>query len=147
MKVCNLWLMLSLLFLGMNFSACGDDDDDYATEDLVGTWKMIHQQGFEIDPESENTDWNGAPEGDDYVFATLIFNSDGSFKDDEGDEGKWSLNGSTLSLKYYYEGELDDEYTLQVLELSFSKSVLEIHIKETEDGDYEYYNKMTFQKQ
>lgn len=67
---------------------------------------------------------------------------------DEGEGGKWTLHGNTLTLKYYYNGEVDEVYELKVLELSSSKAVLEIQIKETDEGGaYEYYNKMTYQKQ
>lgn len=60
----------------------------------------------------------------------------------------WTLHGNTLTLKYYYNGEVDEVYELKVLELSSSKAVLEMHYKETEHGStYEYYNKMTYQKQ
>ena len=45
-----------------------------------------------------NEEWNGAPEGDDFVNFT--FNADGTF--DEGEGGKWTLHGNTLTLKYYY---------------------------------------------
>ena len=138
---------LLMVVLCLNFTACGDDDDDEITSDnLVGRWVMIHQQGYEKYEEMPNLneEWNGAPEGDDFVNFT--FNADGTF--DEGEGGKWTLHGNTLTLKYYYNGEVDEVYELKVLELSSSKAVLEIQYKETEHGStYEYYNKMTYQKQ
>lgn len=138
---------LLMVVLCLNFTACSDDDDDEITSDnLVGRWVMIHQQGYEKYEEMPNLneEWNGAPEGDDFVNFT--FNADGTF--DEGEGGKWTLHGNTLTLKYYYNGEVDEVYELKVLELSSSKAVLEIQYKETEHGStYEYYNKMTYQKQ
>ena len=147
--------MKSLRFIGMaivaiimsvNFVACSDDDDEITSDNLVGRWVMIHQQGYEKYEEMPNLneEWNGAPEGDDFVNFT--FNADGTF--DEGEGGKWTLHVNTLTLKYYYNGEVDEVYELKVLELSSSKAVLEMHYKETEHGStYEYYNKMTYQKQ
>ena len=39
---------LLMVVLCLNFTACGDDDDDEITSDnLVGRWVMIHQQGYE----------------------------------------------------------------------------------------------------
>ena len=84
--------------------------------------------------------------GSAYSGGGFTFNEDGTF--DEGEGGKWTLHGNTLTLKYYYNGEVDEVYELKVLELSSSKAVLEIQIKETDErGAYEYYNKMTYQKQ
>ena len=48
--------MKTLRFIGMaivaiimsvNFVACSDDDDEITSDNLVGRWVMIHQQGYE----------------------------------------------------------------------------------------------------
>ena len=30
--------LIVILFLGLTFAACGDDDDDVGSIDIVGTW-------------------------------------------------------------------------------------------------------------
>ena len=120
-------MALVAIIMSVNFVACSDDDDEITSDNLVGRWVMIHQQGYEKyeNMPNLNEEWNGAPEGDDFVNFT--FNADGTF--DEGEGGKWTLHGNTLTLKYYYNGEVDEVYDLKVLELSSSKAVLAVRLR------------------
>jgi len=148
-KVCNLWLVgICLLLMGMNFTACSDDDDVNAS-DLIGLWEPVHIEGYET-YQGETDRWNtdiDAATYDDGEYPRVEFLNGGIVKtyyysdgwtDDE--EGTYKLEGT----KIHIQGHGDDEgYDLTVVSLNSNQLVVEE--KYSEDGD-EYYEKVTYKK-
>lgn len=88
-------MMLGLMLMAINFTACNDDDDDDKNPSIIGTWEVIS---------------NG------YV-SQLTFNADGSCfskewpqsnpNEVEVDTGKYIASGNTLSI--WWASEADEE--------------------------------------
>lgn len=94
--------------LSVGFASCGDDEDegDISEAGLVGTWELIHSEGWYKDSEypEDNEEWNEPAEGEDRSRVT--FNADGSGLDgSEEDSFYWSLKGNVLTLSYDKDSE------------------------------------------
>lgn len=44
-KYCYLWLTyICLLFVGLNFTACSDDDEEVDLSQFEGTWGLVREE-------------------------------------------------------------------------------------------------------
>ena len=141
---------LLLVVLCLNFTACGDDDDDEdnrpLSEKIVGHWVLTHEEGYVKDsnyPEDDHA-WNHAPKDECEYFGNFTFREDGTYSEYDLDGTsnpqsieKWSVNVITL-----IEDE-HEQYDLKVLEITSNKLVLEYYLK---DETTEDYAKMTYKR-
>ncbi|MBR5653353.1 MAG: hypothetical protein IKX22_04665 [Prevotella sp.] len=92
MKKILIWMFAAILSCGMTtvFTSCNEDDVEefIAKATLVGTWN--------VSATSSPTLPDGASLG---LGETITFKSSGSFENNYGEEGDWSLNGWTLKMK------------------------------------------------
>lgn len=47
----KLFLIVAAMFAAVSFSACSDDDDKIDPNQIVGTWQITREVGYEIVPE------------------------------------------------------------------------------------------------
>jgi len=94
---------LLMVVLCLNFTACGDDDDDDPSNPIVGVWQN--------DDEGEHLRWTFRNDGsgeehlfydDDSKSSTLIINYD----DDDTDKYTININGNTMTAKNEYGTEI-----------------------------------------
>jgi hypothetical protein len=139
-----------MVVLCLNFTACGDDDDDDTptSEKLVGQWTLVYEEGYEKDPAYPDDDetWAGAPGAECHYYGHFTFKSDESFTEYEMDNstigtGTWILRNNTLALLYTGTDVSDD---LEIIELTSNKLILQRYDKRS-DGEVRFY-KMTYQK-
>jgi len=149
---------LVLLFILFALPSC-KENDDVSMSDIVGTWRLIAEEGYEkkngeiIDQWSENCSEVG------HVWG-LGFKKDGMAFDyhdedmEENDVMKWTLKGREITLVYrldngsYYE---EEPTLMKILHLDSSKLVIEEKIIEERNSKgeiirYEMYDKMTLKK-
>ena len=131
---------LLMIVLCLNFTACGDDDEDVN--------RALVEEGFEKDFEHPEYDeaWSHAPKDECEYFGNFTFREDGTYSEYDLDGTsnpqsieKWEVNGNVITL---IEDEYE-QYDLKVLEISSNKLVLEFHDK---DETSEHYAKMTYKR-
>lgn len=142
---------LLMVVLCLNFTACGDDDEEDnrpLSEKLLGKWILVYEEGYEKNPAypEHDEEWSRVLEGECYDYGHLTFRADGTFTEYELDNsvignGKWTLADKIVSLRY---GSDTDTYELKVTEITATKLVL-VRDEVKPDGDKEY-SKMTYQK-
>lgn len=96
MKKLNLFAVLMLFMASLTFVSCGDDDDDYSTDDIIGTWSVL-----KVDLTAE---MDGVIDDDDSTHETyemgqfnLTFNADGTCTSNIGSEKyEWSISGNKI---------------------------------------------------
>lgn len=145
------------LFALITFAACSDDDDESnlpATEaNIVGTWKIVHEQGYDDDTWSEDyprTDEEG------WWYWTYTFDEGGTGTQTEYgtiDKGKvkyadsWKLNysisGNTLTMTIWYDDDEAEEESYQIKSLTKSQLVL---FERDDDQDDGYYHSETYKR-
>ena len=134
-----LLIIMSLIPL-TTMNSCSDDSDDDLdglNKDLIGTWVLIHDEGYEM-YEGEKDEYNNSYEVSEKSWVRE-FHEDGSFVgyDEEiKDEGTWKMQGDSLFISI---GGLQVDKE-RVLSLNASKLVTE---SREEDS---WYDKSTFQK-
>lgn len=141
----KLMMGIAMALFSFSMASCGDDDDEVGSADeLIGTWSVIHEEGYSKANGEIEESWN-----DDYEEGkeTLIFKEDhtvgGTYLSDKG--LTWSYKGNKLTIKW--ENDHEDSMELTVLEMSSSRLVGELHDKYKEEGiSYEDYGKITCKK-
>ena len=109
MKKINFYGLLLMLALvtTLGFASCSSDDDsgNEATSEtsLIGTWTAV--KGEFVLKEDGNVVQNFT---DTELHTTFVFNSDGTFECVPG--GRWTLDGSELTLDYSTSYEADYEH-------------------------------------
>jgi len=135
------------VIMSVNFAACGDDDDDVNTADLVGLWEGVSSDYVEkANGEVVYTDT------DDLSDVRMKFNSDGTLVGYEKVNGVW-IEEDYVATWTYKDGKLyatseDAENVIgNVIEVNSERLVIGIHETETEDGvKYEYQDTSTYKK-
>ena len=106
---------LLMIVLCLNFTACGDDDEDDnrpLVEKLIGHWVLTYEEGFEKDFEHPEYDeaWSHAPKDECEYFGNFTFREDGTYSEYDLDGTsnpqsieKWEVNGDVITL-------IEDEY-------------------------------------
>ncbi len=130
--------LLLMLFAATLFLSCSDDDNNYSASDLVGTWRVTNEQGYEKvngviqDQWDENYSENNGHR--------ITFNENGLLSgwDEEGD--KWALSGDKIVITYAYDGATE-EWKIVTL----TSTTLITEFAENIGNDSEY-NKVTFVK-
>ncbi|MFS3009399.1 lipocalin family protein [Bacteroides thetaiotaomicron] len=142
---------LLMVVLCLNFTACGDDDEEDnrpLAEKLIGHWVLTYEEGFIKDSEYPDDDeaWSHAPKDECEYFGNFTFRADGTYSEYDLDGTsnpqsieKWSVNGNVITL---IEDE-HEQYDLKVLEITSDKLVLEHYFK---DESYEVRAKMTYKR-
>ena len=135
------------IVMSVNFAACGDDDDDFNSADLVGLWEGVTSEYYEkvngeiIDEETENLD-----------DTRMKFNSDGTITAYSKNNGTWVVEEVTPTWqikdgKLYTQSEDGEPLIATILELNSERLVLELIESGTEDGQkWECYDKSTYRK-
>ena len=79
-------MTLLMVVLCLNFTACGDDDDDDPSNPLVGVWQN--------DDEGEHLRWTFRNDGsgEEHLF----------YDDDDTDKYTININGNTMTAKNEY---------------------------------------------
>lgn len=161
MKQMNFWGMMAMLLCAvvMGFSSCSDDDEsDFSSSALVGTWEGVtvdwcyKQNGVVVDEEDEG-------EGEDISDERWKFNADGTalqgYKYSGADSWEWDdepcqwkLEGNKLIIMDDPAGGIDDwEESATIKELSANRLVVELHDKYTDDGVvYEDYERQVYRR-
>lgn len=116
----KLFFFAAALFAAVSFSACSDDDDNINPNQIIGTWQITREIGYEIVPGEgrfeKDITYPIDDVNDDYGFYyTYTFNEDGS--------------GTYKSFNYYENNQLQEEWPLKY---SISNNVLII------PQEYEY---------
>lgn len=135
------------VIMSVNFAACGDDDDDFNTADLIGLWEGVSSDSVEKE--------NGQivdTDTDDLSDVRMRFNSDGTLVGYEKVNGVW-IEEDYVSTWIYKDGKLyatseDAENVIgNVIELNSERLVIGGSYSETEDGiKYEYQETSTYKK-
>ena len=149
----SLFLCLAMLATTFTLTSC-DKDDVGSSSDLIGTWKLVRMQGYEIYDGDEDS-WDYDEDELDFV-ERIIFKKNGTgswiseghedfeYEGDEGevDEEKFEYTFKDNKLKMHF----DDSYieTFKVVKLTSSELVFEYREKD-DDGD-EYSEKFYFKK-
>ena len=138
----KLFLIVAAMFAAISFSACSDDDDNKVDPNqIVGTWQITNEVGFDIGGEQagERSDWNITypidDVNDDYGFYfTYTFNEDGTgryksyyYYDNNNLNSNWSIeytisNNQLLIYEEPEEGNPTSVYDIK--ELTKNKLVL-----------------------
>ena len=121
-------MMLALMVAALSFTACGSDDDDegeFSSSDIVGTWKGENIKGWILDEELI-----GEYDEDEIMSVLLQFRSDGKCisvgtRENENENevmyANWHLNYGRLSLYFPDDG---DTYVVDVISLNKKKLVI-----------------------
>lgn len=125
MKKLNLFAVLMLFIASFTFVSCGDDDDDYSADDIVGTWNVV-----KVDLTAEV---NGVVDEEESTHETyemgqftMTFNADGTYTSNrEPGKYNWSISGNKINLD-------GDEATI---ELKSNHCIVKINEVETDEGD------------
>lgn len=135
------------VIMSVNFAACGDDDDDFDTADLIGLWEGVSSDSVEKE--------NGQivdTDTDDLSDVRMRFNSDGTLVGYEKVNGVW-IEEDYVSTWIYKDGKLyatseDAENVIgNIIELNSERLVIGGSYSETEDGiKYEYQETSTYKK-
>lgn len=140
----NLFMIAVVALFSLTMFSCGDDDDDNDesagnVDNLIGTWSIIKDEGYEkYNGESDPWD-NTFPEGE----VIVVVSADHKISGGDFDEGStWSYKGNKLTLNLPYKDEIEIQ-VWTVLELTSTRLVVECYEKE---GENEYYQKTTFKK-
>lgn len=141
-----------LMFAAVNLCACSDDDDNSGNSDLVGTWEVVTDKGWEkVNGEIKDSwDQEGNEIGDKW---RLDFKENGRFymydvvgsDVTDSDEVSWAYKNGKIYLYSAING-IESEFWA-VKELSSSNLALESYYKYEEDGDvYEEWAYSTYKK-
>lgn len=135
------------IVMSVNFAACGDDDDDVNTADLIGLWEGVSSDSVEkengqiVDTDTE-----------DLSDLRMRFNSDGTLVGYEKVNGVW-IEEDYVATWTYKDGKLygtseDAENVIgNVIEVNSERLVIGISETATEDGiKYEYQETSTYKK-
>ncbi len=154
-KLNYLWMLGLLMFAAVNLCACSDDDEDNpGNSDLVGTWQILTDKGWDkINGEIEyEWDQKGDELGD--QMGTVVFKEDGSFyiydqygniELEEGVDFTWSYRDGKIFL-YAVQYKMEQEWAT-VKELTSSFLAVESYYKYEEGGDvYETWSYSTLKK-
>lgn len=135
------------VIMSVNFAACGDDDDDFNTADLIGLWEGVSSDSVEKE--------NGQivdTDTDDLSDVRMRFNSDGTLIGYEKVNGVW-VEEDYVSTWTYKDGKLyatsvDEENVMgNIIEVNSERLVIGISETATEDGiKYEYQETSTYKK-
>ena len=155
------FVFCAALFAAISFAACSDDDDESnlpVTEaNIVGTWKIVHEQGYEDDGYEIETWSDDYPCTDEDVwwYWTFTFDEGGTCTQKEidiidkvesssgSDKFSYSISGNTLTLSNEDEGG-DDIVRYRIDKLTKSQLVL---FESQDDGYYSHLeNTMTFKR-
>ena len=125
-------------------SSCNKDDDGKIdSNSIVGTWKAVSDEGYEI-YDGEKDEWKDTY-GDDEYF-TVTFNANGTgvtvdIYDGETyeDEFTWNLSGNNLSIKFA--GQIEEVGKVESLT---STTLVVVYEWVSSDGKEKEYNKTTF---
>jgi len=133
------YLFVAVLCLG--FVSCSDDDD-FEDSQIVGTWTVTKEEGYEY-VDGEKDPWNESYKDGEWVY---VLNEDGTgeeYEDNYGPYGfTWKLkNGNKLTLDFNY---IDEPRTVKITKLNGTNLVFE-YKGEDEDG-YDFYSKVTLKK-
>ena len=162
----NFWMYLLVAVMSVCTTSCSDDDEGGVSVDtIVGVWEGIDADYWSTNPNTQEENWwltetekDQEEYGEDISDYRVEFTSDQFYRvyrydqyNDKwyttGSNGKWKIEGNTLSLMAYdssedkYDEETPEVY--QILELKGTKITLEYH-KKTSAG--ETYRKVTFRQ-
>jgi len=101
------------LLAALSFTACSDDDETnlpITPDNIVGTWQIVHQEGWEI-YDGEKETWSEDYSNEDGWYWTISFDTNNSYVETEYDNGKvydmnngtYSISGNTITLNDSYE--------------------------------------------
>lgn len=147
-------LAIIAIVMSVNFSACGDDDDEgiESPDYLIGVWQGTVASGWETD-DGEKFNYSG----EDLSDARVTFKEDGTWVEEyrnnndspwyEDESGTWKLEGQKLIRTVNSMGGalMEEDWASfyeNVLSLTKNKLVMEQYGKE-DDGD-EMYIKLEF---
>ncbi len=127
----KLFFCAAALLAAISFAACSDDDDEtnlpVTSDNIVGTWQIVHEEGWEIyDGEKDTWSWDYPDE--DGWYCTLTFDKKSSLTNIEYEGGNeidrktvtYSISGNTLTLK----DEYSNEESVEIKKLTESELVL-----------------------
>ena len=113
-------LFLSVLTLGLSVASCSsDDDNDGASASIEGKWELS-QVGYIVGGKETLEDVkNGSCSNDTYEFTsdgkvkeTTYYSNEGKCEA-ETDNGTWTKNGNTLTIKFTGDTQ-GDSYEIEV---------------------------------
>lgn len=155
----KLFLIVAAMFAAVSFSACSDDDDKIDPNQIVGTWQITREVGYEIVPEEgkmeKDITYPIDDVNDDYGFYfTYTFNENGTgryksyyYYDNNRLDSNWSIeytisNNQLLMYEEPEEGNPTSVYNIK--ELTKNKLVL---LYKVDDNDgYKAEITTTFKK-
>lgn len=153
MKVVTWKVFLCITMMVGMFSlvSCGDEDenDSDARSSLIGTWVLVHSEGYEVE-DGEKSYWDedvlGEEDADPMVFNE---NGKGTIVSDEGVtiHCEWSVKNGYLIQTATIEEE-KETISSKIVLLENDTLVLENFEKgdETDPEGYEFYEKLTYKR-
>lgn len=151
-KLSCLFLMSMLMFMGISFTSCSDDDDEGINNvsDLYGVWIPVYAEGYEKGGGEDDTWSNALNVANNYSgYSSIEFKEDATVKVYEYVSGTWRYEESMV---YKVDGNkiyLDGDFNVfgRVLKLTNDEFIIESGEQETYEGvTYEYYEKVTYKK-
>ncbi len=151
----KLFFCAAALLAAISFAACSDDDETNLTatpDNIAGTWKIVHEEGWEI-YDGEKDTWSFDYPDEDGRYITTTFNKNGTWTsteyeyDDYEDKnyteyktGSYSISDDTLTIKEDYSNE---SYIYEIKKLTKSELVL---LDIYEEPDYSFEETSTYKR-
>ena len=144
MKKIYYFLMAAFAVMCVCSSCTKDDDGNVDSKSLVGVWKLVLDEGYEI-CDGEKEEWKETYGDDESVIVT--FNADGTGSEvydgqyeEYTERFNWKLDGNKLSLKYADY----DEVSMGRVEKLTSTTLVTVYEWKSADGTEKEYAKTTF---
>jgi hypothetical protein len=123
------------LLAAATLCACGKDDDDGISSDLIGTWQSASYEGMDGEYPISGTD----------TGVTLTFRGNGTMtatEDGESGEFRWKVDGNLLCFPDYEDGE----WYLRIVKLTSTEMILDHFYDPNPDNDDGSYLNYTYKK-
>jgi len=131
----NYWIFRSLLisaFVCFGLSSCDEDDNSFSKADIVGTWDLIHEEGWEIydgDKESWSMDLVNENCFEFHADGTGLEYDPSSSHWKDYDEFTYELSGNKLIVDYSYGEKISSTI------ITLNKTTLILHYTWNDDGE------------
>lgn len=141
------------VIMSVNFAACSDDDEDIDTNQLEGTWGMVHAEGY-FHNEGENFPFNETFDPtnpiEDYEKMVISKESDNIYSVVNyvyhnnqwvmEDTDRFTLDGTTI---FPVDSENDGPSSMKIVKVNSQELVIE---SKGTDEYGEYYDKVTYKR-
>lgn len=98
MKKLNLFAVLMLFIASFTFVSCGDDDDDYSADDIIGTWNVV-KVNITVEVDGVIDEEDSTHETYEMGQFKMTFNADGTCTSNiDSSKLEWSISGNKIMI-------------------------------------------------